>query len=143
MTTILSHEFCQFYLWNVFQSPLDKKHNIRLAIGSGLRTDIWRQFEKRYNIPWIIEYFGTTEGTAALMNLENRLGSCGRLSPFLVCFGWFGKLVTYNTRRILWGICHVIEVRFLKYFNPSSEIFCTKTEVFGLLFNQLFNYTDY
>ncbi|XP_045156369.2 long-chain fatty acid transport protein 2-like isoform X2 [Mercenaria mercenaria] len=75
-------ELCR-YLLTVPESPLDKTHKIRLAIGSGLRTDIWKQFEKRYNIPWVIEYFGTTEGTAALMNLENKFGACGRISPFL------------------------------------------------------------
>jgi nitrogenase molybdenum-iron protein alpha/beta subunit len=83
--THILHLLTLLILKFISQSPLDKTHKIRLAIGSGLRTDIWKQFEKRYGIPWIIEYFGTTEGTAALMNLENKLGACGRLSPFLVC----------------------------------------------------------
>lgn len=88
----LSATLCIFRIHS-FQSPLDKVHKLRLAIGSGLRTDIWKRFESRYGIPWIIEYFGTTEGTAALMNLENKLGACGRLSPFLVCSA---KLTMYH-----------------------------------------------
>ena len=65
---------------------MDTQHKIRLAVGSGLRTDVWKQFEKRFKIPKIYEYFGATEGAAAFMNLENKFGACGRASPFLVGF---------------------------------------------------------
>lgn len=53
-------------------------------IGNGLRKDIWEAFQKRYKIPKIVEFFGATEGTAAFVNTWGRVGSCGRLSPFLV-----------------------------------------------------------
>ena len=68
-----------------FQNPLDANHKIRVAVGNGLRADIWEPFKERYKIPNICEFFGATEGTVALMNVSNRLGACGRYSPLLVC----------------------------------------------------------
>lgn len=67
-----------------FQNPLDGKHKVRVAVGNGLRSDIWETFKTRYNIPNICEFFGATEGTVALMNLSNRTGACGRFSPLIV-----------------------------------------------------------
>lgn len=70
---------------SLFQTPLDGKHKVRVAVGNGLRSDIWDKFKTRYNIPNICEFFGATEGTVAFMNLSNRTGACGRYSPFIVC----------------------------------------------------------
>lgn len=71
------------YLLHVPERPEDGNHNIRAMIGNGLRADIWEAFQKRYKIPKIVEFFGATEGTAAFVNTWGRVGSCGRLSPFL------------------------------------------------------------
>ncbi|XP_060561812.1 long-chain fatty acid transport protein 2-like [Ruditapes philippinarum] len=75
-------ELCR-YLLSVPENPLDGQHNVRVAVGNGLRADIWENFKERYNIPNICEFFGATEGTIALMNLSNRVGSCGRYSPLI------------------------------------------------------------
>lgn len=75
-------ELCR-YLLTVPESPLDGKHKVRVAVGNGLRADIWEHFKHRYNIPNICEFFGATEGTVALMNLSNRTGACGRYSPLI------------------------------------------------------------
>ncbi|KAL3865941.1 hypothetical protein ACJMK2_043286 [Sinanodonta woodiana] len=75
-------ELCR-YLLAVPEHPDDGKSRVRAAIGNGLRVDIWEKFVKRFNVPKIYEYFGATEGTAAFMNLSNKIGACGRLSPFL------------------------------------------------------------
>ena len=53
-------------------------------VGNGLRADIWEKFTARFKIPKIVEFFGATEGTSALVNVNGRTGSCGRLSPFMV-----------------------------------------------------------
>ncbi|XP_052795945.1 long-chain fatty acid transport protein 2-like [Mya arenaria] len=82
--TVLQYigELCR-YLLAVPESPLDSKHCCRVAVGNGLRSDIWEKFKNRYKIPQICEFFGATEGTVSMMNLSNRTGSCGRFSPLL------------------------------------------------------------
>lgn len=72
-----------------FQNPLDGHHKVRVAVGNGLRADIWEKFKERYRIPNICEFFAATEGTAGFVNLSNRTGSCGRYSPIMVCVFFF------------------------------------------------------
>ncbi|KAI0881366.1 acetyl-CoA synthetase-like protein [Annulohypoxylon maeteangense] len=47
---------------------MDKKHNIKLAFGNGLRPDIWNKFKERFGIDGIAEFYGATEGSLALFN---------------------------------------------------------------------------
>ncbi|KAH3858043.1 long-chain fatty acid transport protein 2-like isoform X2 [Dreissena polymorpha] len=75
-------ELCRYVL-AVPKTPLDSKHCVRVAVGNGLRADIWDNFKTRFNIPNICEFFGATEGTVAVMNLSNRTGACGRFSPLI------------------------------------------------------------
>ncbi|KAL3865943.1 hypothetical protein ACJMK2_043287 [Sinanodonta woodiana] len=75
-------ELCR-YLLAVPESPEDGKHCIRVMVGNGLRQDIWERFQSRFKVPNICEFFGATEGTTSIMNVSNRVGSCGRLSPFI------------------------------------------------------------
>jgi len=67
------------------QSPNDKNHCIRVAVGNGLRPDIWKEFSDRFNIPNIFEFYAATEGNVILFNPVNKFGSIGRSSPLLVC----------------------------------------------------------
>ena len=53
-------------------------------MGNGLRMDIWKEFQDRFKVPRIIEHFGATEGTSITVNLTNKVGAIGRISPFLV-----------------------------------------------------------
>ena len=85
-------EFCR-YLLNQPPRPDDTRHGIRVAIGNGLRPDIWMTFQKRFAIPQIIEFYGATEGNTVLINLENKVGSVGRyLSPLVAN----GKLIRFD-----------------------------------------------
>ena len=70
-------EFCR-YLVNQPPDAEDKNHRLRVAIGNGLRPDIWQEFQERFAIPRIIEFYGATEGNTVLINLENKTGSVGR-----------------------------------------------------------------
>ncbi|XP_056008267.1 long-chain fatty acid transport protein 2-like [Ostrea edulis] len=71
------------YILHQPERPEDGNHKIRVMMGNGLRVDIWEKFQKRFKIPKIMESFGATEGTGAFLNTWGRVGSCGRLSPFL------------------------------------------------------------
>jgi acyl-CoA synthetase (AMP-forming)/AMP-acid ligase II len=61
-------ELCR-YLLATPPSPFDKRHNCRLAVGNGLRPDIWGEFQTRFNLKEIGEFYGATEGNVALFNL--------------------------------------------------------------------------
>jgi acyl-CoA synthetase (AMP-forming)/AMP-acid ligase II len=50
------------YLLNSPPSPYDKAHKLRFAYGNGLNKSIWEKFRERFNIPIIVEFYGSTEG---------------------------------------------------------------------------------
>ena len=58
-------------------------HTLRLACGNGLRAEVWEAFQSRFGIPQVLEYYAATEGTFSLYNCEGRVGSIGRIPPFL------------------------------------------------------------
>ncbi|MFW9941712.1 MAG: long-chain-acyl-CoA synthetase [Candidatus Thorarchaeota archaeon] len=69
-------EICR-YLMN--QSPNDDDSNnpVRVVIGNGLRPEIWVDFKKRFNIPVIGEFYGSSEGNGGFANLLNFDCTCG------------------------------------------------------------------
>ena len=88
-------ELCR-YLLNAEVNPKERKHKIRLAIGNGLRPEIWPAFQKRFNIPRVLEFYGATEGNVALLNYDGTVGAVGRIP------GWAKKrfnveIVKFNT----------------------------------------------
>lgn len=88
-------ELCR-YLLNTEKQPKERKHKIRIAIGNGLRPEIWPAFQKRFRVPRILEFYGATEGNVALMNYDGTVGAVGRIP------GWAKKrfnveLVKFNT----------------------------------------------
>ncbi|XP_062581210.1 long-chain fatty acid transport protein 2-like [Saccostrea cucullata] len=83
-------ELCR-YLLRQPKNPLDGVHCVRAAFGNGLRSDIWREFKTRFNIPQIYEFFGATEGTAILLNCCNKVGALGRWSPLIRWMNGKGK----------------------------------------------------
>lgn len=75
-------ELCR-YLLNSPTSPNETRHKIRLANGNGLRPDIWRDFQRRFRIPHILEWYAATEGNVALFNLDGKPGAIGRIPKWL------------------------------------------------------------
>eukprot|EP00924_Labyrinthula_sp_SR-Ha-C_P008576 snap_masked-scaffold_37-processed-gene-0.21-mRNA-1 protein AED:0.01 eAED:0.01 QI:0/-1/0/1/-1/1/1/0/595 len=78
-------EICR-YLVATPKGDFDTKHNLRIAIGNGLRPEVWDEFQDRFKIPQIGEFYGATEGTSATFNLCTRKedrGYCGRFGPIL------------------------------------------------------------
>ena len=63
--------------------PTDVQHCLRVAIGNGLRLQIWKQFQKRFCIERIIEFYGSTEGNVNVANYKGRPGACGIVSVIL------------------------------------------------------------
>jgi len=84
-------ELCR-YLLATPASEWDKKHKVRIAIGNGLRPEIWDAFQTRFNIPEIGEFYGATEGNMALLNhcrSKDAQGACGRQ-------GWVYRKIAKN-----------------------------------------------
>jgi fatty-acyl-CoA synthase len=75
-------ELCRF-LVNAPHQDIETAHTLRIACGNGLRPEVWERFQSRFKIPRIIEYYASTEGNFSLYNCEGRLGSIGKIPPFL------------------------------------------------------------
>ena len=75
-------ELCR-YLLNSPEHPDERRHQIRSAIGNGLRPEIWEEFQTRFEIGRIVEFYGATEGNLALINGEGRVGAVGHLPHFV------------------------------------------------------------
>jgi fatty-acyl-CoA synthase len=75
-------ELCR-YLVNQPPSPADRAHRLRLGVGNGLRPEVWAQFQERFAIPRLLEFYGSTEGNVSLANLDGKIGSVGRIPTWL------------------------------------------------------------
>ena len=56
------------YLLNRDATPHDKSHRVRLITGNGLRPEIWQQFQKRFGIERIYEFYGASESNIGFIN---------------------------------------------------------------------------
>jgi fatty-acyl-CoA synthase len=75
-------ELCR-YLVNGPEQDGERGHKVRLAFGNGLRPDVWPDFQSRFAIPQILEFYGSTEGNVSLFNFDGKPGSIGRVPKFL------------------------------------------------------------
>lgn len=86
-------ELCR-YLLHAASTEQSANHRIRIACGNGLAPDVWQEFQERFRIPHIFEFYAATEGGVALFNIEGKRGAIGhvpgylrhRFSPALVKF---------------------------------------------------------
>lgn len=75
-------ELCR-YLVATPPHPHETQHRLRLACGNGLRRDVWEQFQNRFCIPRLIEFYAATESNFSLYNCEEKVGAIGRIPPYL------------------------------------------------------------
>ncbi|TWP34232.1 long-chain-acyl-CoA synthetase [Leekyejoonella antrihumi] len=71
-------ELCR-YLLGQPAKPVDRQHSIRVIVGNGLRADIWTQFQERFGIARIAEFYGASECNIAFINafnLDQTAGTC-------------------------------------------------------------------
>jgi acyl-CoA synthetase (AMP-forming)/AMP-acid ligase II len=101
---------------------LDKKHNVRIAFGNGLRPDVWNRFKSRFGIETIAEFFALTEGSFGAWNLSRNdfgAGAVGRHgSLYNLILGGNVAIVDFDHEKELpvrhpkTGFCHRV--------NPGS-----------------------
>jgi len=70
-------ELCR-YLLNTPEHPDEQRHRVRVAVGNGLRPDIWESFQRRFGVAVMREFYAATEGNAPTFNFEGRPGMIGR-----------------------------------------------------------------
>ncbi|XP_054858568.1 long-chain fatty acid transport protein 2 isoform X2 [Eublepharis macularius] len=70
------------YLCNVPKKDNDRDHRVRMAIGNGLRADVWREFIRRFGNMRIFEFYAATEGNIGFVNYTGKIGAVGRLNYF-------------------------------------------------------------
>uniref|UniRef100_A0A8C8SVN3 long-chain-fatty-acid--CoA ligase n=1 Tax=Pelusios castaneus TaxID=367368 RepID=A0A8C8SVN3_9SAUR len=81
------------YLCNMPKKDSDGNHNIRVAIGNGVRADVWREFIRRFGNIRIVEFYAATEGNVSFLNYTGKIGAVGRVNYF------HKKIVSYELIR--------------------------------------------
>lgn len=77
------------YTWtmaaDILEAPTggrDRHHPIRLLMGSGMPTHLWRRVERQLAPAKVLELYASTEGDAVLVNVRGeKVGSLGRRLP--------------------------------------------------------------
>ncbi len=75
-------ELCR-YLTNQPPHPKERRHHLRLAFGNGLRPDVWKEFQDRFGVDRILEFYGSTEGNVSMFNFDGQVGAIGRVPHYL------------------------------------------------------------
>jgi fatty-acyl-CoA synthase len=75
-------ELCR-YLVNQDPSPSDRTVKLKLAFGNGLRPEVWEDFQARFGVERIMEFYGSTEGNVSMFNFDGQPGAIGRVPPYL------------------------------------------------------------
>lgn len=94
--TIIQHiaELCR-YLTMAPCREEETKHSTRLALGNGLKQDVWRKFQQRFSISRVVEFYAASEANVGLVNLFGKVGAIRRLLPLIK--GKFpGKLLRFD-----------------------------------------------
>ena len=67
-------ELCR-YLLNQPPREAEHQHQVRMALGNGLRQSIWTDFSSRFHIPQVAEFYGATECNCSVGNFDSQVGS--------------------------------------------------------------------
>ncbi|XP_045894266.1 hsFATP2a_ACSVL_like domain-containing protein [Micropterus dolomieu] len=68
------------YLCNTPKKDNEKNHRVRIAIGNGVRTDIWSEFLNRFGDIKVRELYAATEGNIGFINYTSKIGAVGRVN---------------------------------------------------------------
>ncbi|XP_076025683.1 long-chain fatty acid transport protein 2-like [Genypterus blacodes] len=86
------------YLCNTPKKENDKEHRVQLAIGNGVRAEVWREFLHRFGNIEVREFYGSTEGNLGFINYTGKIGAIGRVNFFhRMLFPY--TIIQYDTER--------------------------------------------
>ncbi|XP_056428569.1 long-chain fatty acid transport protein 2-like [Hyla sarda] len=86
------------YLCNTCKNVNDYDHSIRLAIGNGVRPEVWKEFINRFGKIKLFEFYGATEGNAFFLNYTQKEGAMGRYNSFLKLVQPF-EIIKFDTEK--------------------------------------------
>lgn len=77
------------YTWTMLQDlvdapeqPGERHHGVRLFVGSGMPTGLWRRVQARFAPARVLEFYAATEAAAILVNVSGaKVGAMGRQLP--------------------------------------------------------------
>lgn len=73
-------EICRYLLNNAENTGVKPKdHQLRCMLGAGLSETSWRRWIEYFGEMDVLEGWGSTEANTNLINLDNHIGSCGRV----------------------------------------------------------------
>ncbi|MEL6541920.1 MAG: long-chain-acyl-CoA synthetase [Pseudomonadota bacterium] len=75
-------ELCR-YLLSAPPHPKERAHGLQIGFGNGLRGEVWGPFVERFGLREMREFYGSTEGNVAFMNLDGTIGAIGRLPSWI------------------------------------------------------------
>uniref|UniRef100_A0A8C7E5H2 long-chain-fatty-acid--CoA ligase n=1 Tax=Naja naja TaxID=35670 RepID=A0A8C7E5H2_NAJNA len=58
----------------------DRDHSVRLAIGNGMKREVWKEFLRRFGCLKVYEFYGATEGNMGFINYIGKVGAIGRIN---------------------------------------------------------------
>ena len=63
-------ELCRYLLAQP-EKDTDRAHSVRVAVGNGMRAEIWDTFAERFGIDRIVEFYAASESNLAFINIFN------------------------------------------------------------------------
>ncbi|MCI4378891.1 hypothetical protein PGIGA_G00221390 [Pangasianodon gigas] len=84
------------YLCNTPKTDSDRMHNVRIALGNGMRGDTWAEFLQRFGDVRVCECYGATEGNIGFVNYAGKIGAIGRANVILKRLSRFA-LIKFDT----------------------------------------------
>ncbi|XP_033972039.1 very long-chain acyl-CoA synthetase isoform X2 [Trematomus bernacchii] len=85
------------YLCSTPKRENDKDHKVKLAIGNGIRAEVWKEFLNRFGNIEVREFYASTEGNVGFVNYVGKIGAIGRVNFFHQLFPF--SLIKYDTER--------------------------------------------
>ncbi|KAM8962011.1 long-chain fatty acid transport protein 6 [Pelodytes ibericus] len=90
-------ELCR-YLCKQPEREGERDHKVRMAVGNGVRSDVWKEFLTRFGDIKMCELYGATEGNICFMNHTGKIGSVGRTNFFYKLILPF-ELIKYDIQK--------------------------------------------
>lgn len=63
-----------------WQRETERQHAVRMAIGNGLRADVWQEFQRRFGVKNIKEFYAASDGNMGFFNYTEKVGAVGRVN---------------------------------------------------------------
>lgn len=76
-------EICRYLLKQPVREA-ERQHQVRLAVGNGLRPAIWEEFTERFGVRQIGEFYGATECNCSIANMDGKVSVAGCLAQVWV-----------------------------------------------------------